>query len=263
MAGPARHRDAACDPRGHRRRALRSGVFAEGYWHFMLALVALTTITGVGLNILLGLTGQVSLGHVGFYSIGAYTAAILTLKGVSFWIAFPIAGLVAGVGRRAAGVAGLARDRALSRDGDHRLRLHRGARNHRVARPDRRPERPDGDHAAVDRLVHASPSATSRSWRSAAPGLALYFFHRLADSAWGKGMVAVRDAEVAARSIGLNPVDREDRGFRAVGGADRTCGRDVRAAPDVRRTIQASRSRNRSCFCLPSLSAAPAGRSAP
>ena len=47
------------------------GIFAEGYWHFILALVALTTITGVGLNILLGLSGQVSLGHVGFYSIGA------------------------------------------------------------------------------------------------------------------------------------------------------------------------------------------------
>ena len=73
------------------------GIFGEGYWHFILALVALTTITGVGLNILLGLTGQVSLGHVGFYSIGAYTAAILTLKGVSFWIAFPVAGLIAGL----------------------------------------------------------------------------------------------------------------------------------------------------------------------
>ena len=37
-------------------------------------------------------------------------------------------------------------------------------------------------------------------------GAALYFFYRLAASSWGKGMVAVRDAEIAARSIGLNPV---------------------------------------------------------
>ncbi len=37
-------------------------------------------------------------------------------------------------------------------------------------------------------------------------GASLYFFYRLANSAWGRGMVAVRDAEVAARSIGLNPV---------------------------------------------------------
>src|SRR5689334_14256463 len=73
------------------------GLLTEGYWHFVLALVALTTITGVGLNILLGLTGQISLGHVGFYAIGAYTAAILTLNGMSFWLAFPIAGAIAGV----------------------------------------------------------------------------------------------------------------------------------------------------------------------
>src|SRR5262249_30134759 len=37
-------------------------------------------------------------------------------------------------------------------------------------------------------------------------GASLYFFYRLAASAWGKGMVAVRDAEIAAGSIGLNAV---------------------------------------------------------
>ena len=52
----------------------------------------MTAVVGVGLNVLLGLSGQVSLGHVGFYAIGAYTAAILTLKGVSFWLAFPAGG---------------------------------------------------------------------------------------------------------------------------------------------------------------------------
>jgi ABC-type branched-subunit amino acid transport system permease subunit len=70
---------------------------SEGYTHFILALVALTAIVGVGLNVLLGLSGQVSLGHVGFYAIGSYTAAILTLKGVSFWLALPAAGAIAGL----------------------------------------------------------------------------------------------------------------------------------------------------------------------
>jgi ABC-type branched-subunit amino acid transport system ATPase component/branched-subunit amino acid ABC-type transport system permease component len=37
-------------------------------------------------------------------------------------------------------------------------------------------------------------------------GASLYAFHRLARSGWGMAMVAVRDAEPAARSIGLNPV---------------------------------------------------------
>src|SRR5665811_139206 len=70
--------------------------FADGYQLYILALVGLTTIVGTGLNILVGLTGQISLGHVGFYAIGAYTVAILTLNGVSFWIALPLAGMIAG-----------------------------------------------------------------------------------------------------------------------------------------------------------------------
>ena len=66
---------------------------AEGYAPFVLALVALTVVVGTGLNILVGLTGQISLGHVGFYAIGAYAAAILTLHGVDYWFAFAIAGI--------------------------------------------------------------------------------------------------------------------------------------------------------------------------
>ncbi len=70
---------------------------ADGYQIYIIVLVGLTAMVGVGLNILLGLTGQISLGHVGFYAIGAYASSILTATlGWSFWIAFPLAGLVAG-----------------------------------------------------------------------------------------------------------------------------------------------------------------------
>src|ERR1700751_655453 len=70
--------------------------FGNGYQVYLIAMVCLTAVIGVGLNILLGLTGQVSLGHVGFYAIGAYVVAIATQHGLSFWLAFPLAGLVAG-----------------------------------------------------------------------------------------------------------------------------------------------------------------------
>src|SRR3974377_1245691 len=69
----------------------------EGYTLFVLALVALATVVGVGLNILVGLTGQVSIGHVGFYAIGAYAVAILTQNGLSFWIGLPAAAATAGL----------------------------------------------------------------------------------------------------------------------------------------------------------------------
>ncbi|WP_346432266.1 hypothetical protein [Breoghania sp. L-A4] len=69
---------------------------AGGYIQFIMGLVALTTILGVGLNVLYGLTGLVSLGQVGFFAIGAYASGVLTLAGVSFWLALPSAALLAG-----------------------------------------------------------------------------------------------------------------------------------------------------------------------
>ena len=44
-------------------------------------------------------------------------------------------------------------------------------------------------------------------------GASLYVFQRLAASAWGKAMVAVRDSETAARSVGLNPVTVKTAAF--------------------------------------------------
>ena len=79
--------------------------------------------------------------------------------------------------------------------------------------------------------------AASARWRcspSLLAGVSLYLFHRLARSGWGKAMVAVRDSETAARSIGLNPVIDQDRGLRAVRGVRRSRRRYLRAADDVR-----------------------------
>ncbi|MCR4426646.1 MAG: branched-chain amino acid ABC transporter permease [Firmicutes bacterium] len=49
----------------------------------------------MGLNIITGYTGQVSLGHAAFFGIGAYTSALLSVKaGIPFWLALPIAAVV-------------------------------------------------------------------------------------------------------------------------------------------------------------------------
>src|SRR2546421_10946877 len=69
---------------------------ADGYQLFVISLVGLTAIVGIGLNVLLGLTGQISLGHVAFYAIGAYVVGILTTKtALGFWLALPLATLIA------------------------------------------------------------------------------------------------------------------------------------------------------------------------
>ena len=57
-----------------------AAALANSYYVDVIGRMVLAAIVGVGLNVLIGLTGQVSFGHVGFYAIGAYTVAILTTK---------------------------------------------------------------------------------------------------------------------------------------------------------------------------------------
>ena len=62
---------------------------------FQLTLVLVYAIALLGLNMLTGYNGQISLGHGAFYAIGAYTAAILMDKfGVPYWATMPVAGAV-------------------------------------------------------------------------------------------------------------------------------------------------------------------------
>jgi len=67
----------------------------SGYVVFQFTLVIIYAIALVGLNILTGFNGQISLGHGAFYAIGAYTAAILLDRtGIPYWATVPIAGAV-------------------------------------------------------------------------------------------------------------------------------------------------------------------------
>lgn len=66
----------------------------ESYSLLVLSLAALTATVGVGLNILLGLSGQISLGHIGFYAIGAYTSALLAMRGMPLGLAAALGGLL-------------------------------------------------------------------------------------------------------------------------------------------------------------------------
>ena len=65
------------------------------YRTFQFTLVLVYAIALLGLNMLTGYNGQISLGHGAFYAIGAYTAAILMDKyGVPYWATIPVAGAV-------------------------------------------------------------------------------------------------------------------------------------------------------------------------
>jgi branched-chain amino acid transport system permease protein len=70
----------------------------------VLVLSCLYAIPAIGLNLMLGYTGLVSLGHMAFAGIGAYTAAVLMVDAkLGFWSALPLATLTAGAAGFAVG----------------------------------------------------------------------------------------------------------------------------------------------------------------
>jgi branched-chain amino acid transport system permease protein len=71
---------------------------ADAYMLYVANMIGFAVIGAVGLNLLTGFTGQISLGHAAFLGVGAYTSAILVTRlGFSFWLSIPFAGLVAAV----------------------------------------------------------------------------------------------------------------------------------------------------------------------
>src|SRR3954463_3427767 len=65
------------------------------YRTFQASLVLIYAIALLGLNILTGYNGQISLGHGAFYALGAYcTAILMDQAGMPYWATVPIAGAV-------------------------------------------------------------------------------------------------------------------------------------------------------------------------
>jgi len=75
---------------------LLAPLLVGAYLQSQLVFVFIYAIIGVGLLILTGFTGQVSLGHAAFLAIGAYTTAYLQRLGVPFLVYLPLSALIAG-----------------------------------------------------------------------------------------------------------------------------------------------------------------------
>ena len=75
--------------------ALAAPWFLTNFQTFQLTQVQVYAIAILGLNLLIGYNGQISLGHGAFYAIGAYTVAILSHHmGIPYWLGIPVAALV-------------------------------------------------------------------------------------------------------------------------------------------------------------------------
>lgn len=177
----------------------------EGYYNFILAMIAMNVVVGVGLNMLLGLSGQVSFGHVGFFAIGAYTTAILMLQGIGFWWALlatvfmsTAVGLLMAIPvLRVTGPYLAMITIAFAFIVEHgaiEWRALTGGANGLMGFP------------SPEFFGHVMDEADLALFAIIMAGASLAFYQRLAHSTWGRAMRAVRDSEVAAQAVGLNPL---------------------------------------------------------
>lgn len=80
----------------------------SSYYFYLIDLMGVFAIGALGLGLLVGFAGQISIGHAAFMAIGAFFSGFSTLKwGWPFWLALPSAGLVAGVSGYALGFPAL------------------------------------------------------------------------------------------------------------------------------------------------------------
>jgi branched-chain amino acid transport system ATP-binding protein len=176
----------------------------DSYSLLVFTLCALAAVVGVGLNILIGLSGQISFGHIAFYALGAYVSALLTMAGWPLWLALPLSGIVA------AGIGALLAIPALRVSGPYLAMItiafafvvHHGLIEWRGVT--------GGSNGLMGiplpEFAGLDPAVLLALLAAALMIGALLFYQRLRQSSWGKALRAVKASETAARSLGFNPV---------------------------------------------------------
>lgn len=85
-----------------------SGGFLNNFYSNTLIFMAINIMLAVSLHLVIGITGQFSLGHAGFLAVGAYVSAIMTMKlDLPFFAAILIAGIVAALAGLVVGIPSL------------------------------------------------------------------------------------------------------------------------------------------------------------
>ncbi|HWV51103.1 branched-chain amino acid ABC transporter permease [Pseudorhodoplanes sp.] len=168
------------------------------------ALVFIFSIAVLGINLLMGFAGQVSLGHAGFFGIGAYAVAVLpTHFAVPTWIAFIIGIVVAGA---LAFVIG----RPILKLKGHYLAVATLGMGILIAMVFTNEARFTGgpDGMPVPRLILFGWRARgSEAWywiSGVTLVLATLLTANLIDSPTGRALRAIHDSEVASRVLGVD-----------------------------------------------------------
>ena len=180
---------------------------AKGYFIFQATMVLSYAVALLGLNLLTGYNGQISLGHGAFYAIGAYTTAILMDQfGVPYWMTIPAAGVVCMVAGYLFGLP------ALKLEGLY-LALATFALS--VALPQLlKYKHLEAWTGGVQGIVLMKPGApfgldlTPDQWLYLLSLLVVVFMfwlaHNLLESGVGRAIIAIRDNPLAAETMGVD-----------------------------------------------------------
>lgn len=176
----------------------------NAYTQYVLNVMAINIILAVGLNIVKGFAGQVTVGHIALAAIGAYSSAVLSTKlGFPFWIALPSAMLITGLAGAMVGIPalrlegaylalatlGLAESVRIAISGTEFLGAAVG---YEGIPPPYLGSRPLGTHFAYFYVV--MPLAL----------LGLYFSFSILRSDIGRSFKAIREDQLAAAASGVN-----------------------------------------------------------
>ncbi|MDB5776089.1 MAG: hypothetical protein JWP38_2222 [Herbaspirillum sp.] len=177
--------------------------------HYMLQLVNLglvSLIVVVGLNFITGYCGQINFAQAAFWGIGAYVTAVLTLHGVSFWLALPAAGAATGLCSLLLGVptlrlrayylamATIAFGEIVQLVLVHWEPVTGGTSGLRGV--------PAVSIAGIALVGHVQHYYFLLAWCA----LALWLSLRVRSSKLGRAMIALRDSEIAAEVMGVDTV---------------------------------------------------------
>ena len=174
------------------------------YYLGILIDCGINIILAVSLNLINGHTGQFSLGHAGFMAVGGYSAAKFTLvflpavpeplQPVLFLVALVLGGIAAALAGCAVGIP------SLRLKGDYLAIVTLGFGE--IIRVIVQNMEAVGAASGLKGI----PKFATLGWTFALAAITIYVVAALVNSTYGRGFIAVNDDEVAASSMGINPV---------------------------------------------------------
>ena len=183
--------------------------YINSYFLAVITDIGINVILAVSLNLVNGYTGQFSLGHAGFMSVGAYTSAAMTIflgprflaalgggnaatTGLLFFVALIAGGVMAAVAGLVVGVP------SLRLKGDYLAIVTLGFGE--IIRVIFRNMESVGGALGLTGI----PPYTNFFWVFSFAALTIYVVACLVNSTYGRGFIAVHDDEVAAEAMGIN-----------------------------------------------------------